>query len=76
MLDYNNTFSMADKKFVDTVIDFFENNTQEYSMMEISKKTNLSKTQVSLSLKQLLSEKKVECLIKNRKKYYIKTNKS
>ena len=66
----NNNYSKADKEFVVKVKLFLLTSKEKYSMMEIVKKTGLSKTQVSLSLDQLLSEKQIEC-INGPKKYYI-----
>ena len=72
MLDnYNcNTYTRADKEFVEKVRLFLYNNKEKFSMMEIVRKTGLTKTQVSLSLDELLSEDKIEC-IQRSKKYYI-----
>ncbi|MDP3302296.1 MAG: hypothetical protein Q8S36_10060 [Sulfuricurvum sp.] len=73
MNHYNNTFINADEQFTEKVRIFFEKNKQEYCMLEITRKTKLSKTQVSLSLNELLKEKKIECVInqKDKKKYYV-----
>ena len=68
---YNvNKFSSPDKKFVKTVKLFLLESKTKYSMMEIVSKTGLSKTQVSLSLDKLISEKQIECIY-GPKKYYI-----
>ncbi len=70
MHEYNNSFFKADKIFVDKVKTLL-NGGNAYSMMDIVSLTKLTKTQVSLSLEQLVLESSVEInLNKAKKKYY------
>lgn len=70
MHEYNNSFLKADKIFVDKVKILLKGGN-EYSMMDIVSFTKLTKTQVSLSLEQLVLEESVEInLNKAKKKYY------
>lgn len=69
---FSNNYTMADKEFSDKVRSLLLNSNQEYTVMEISRKTKLTKTQVLLSINQLLRENIIACNVnsKDKKKYY------